>query len=73
MATEGIIVTVEGEGKETVGAESLPAAIFADGEGSRATAVMEDEGLMVIIEIVLDATQKLVRKIAVFGEILMVF
>ena len=43
---------MEGEGQETIGAEGLPAAIFANSEGSRAAAIVEDKSLAVVGEIV---------------------
>lgn len=48
VATQGIIVGMESEGEITLGAEGLPAAVFADGERGGTAAVMENEGLVVI-------------------------
>ena len=64
---------MESERKETVGAEGLPAAVFADGEWSGAAAVMEDEGLVVVIKVTLNRGEERVGKIAVFEKILAIF
>lgn len=50
VAEELELVSVEGEGEEAAGTESLPAAVVADGEGGGAAAVVEDDGLGVICE-----------------------
>lgn len=60
------IVGVESEGQKTMRTESLPAAFFADSEGGGATAVMEDQSLLVVFEITGDGLQKLIRKIPIF-------
>ena len=42
---------MESEGKKAIFTESLPAAIFANSKGSRATTVVVNQGLMLMIEI----------------------
>ena len=51
VADEGVGVGVEGEGEVAVGTEGLPAAVITEGERGRAAAVMEDEGLVVLGEV----------------------
>lgn len=41
VANQPIGVTMKGEWKKTVGAESLVATVFADGEWGRTAAIME--------------------------------
>ena len=68
VAEEGVGVGVESEGKEAVGAEGLPAAFFAKGEGGGTAAVVVDEGLVALGEVLLDSGKKSVGEVAVFGE-----
>ena len=56
-----------------MGASGLPATVVADGEGGRAAAVVKDEGLMMIFEVMLDVFEELIGKVAVFGEICAIF
>lgn len=55
VANEGIRVRMEREGQETIGAKSLPTAVFADGHGSRAATVVIDEGLVAIFKVFLNS------------------
>jgi len=68
VAEERVRVGVEGEGEETVGAEGLPAAFFAESERGGAAAVVIDEGLVAVLEVLLDGGKKRVGEVAVFGE-----
>ena len=51
VTTEAESVGVESQGEETVGAESLPAARFTEGERGGAAAVVENQGLVVVFEV----------------------
>lgn len=42
---------MESEGKKAIFTESLPAAFFANSKGSRATTVVVNQGLVLMIEI----------------------
>ena len=68
VTEEGVRVGVEGEGEEAVGTEGLPATVFADGYGGGTAAVVVDEGLVAVLEILVDGGEKRVGEVAVFGE-----
>lgn len=53
MTTESIRVGMEGHGQETVRAEGLPTAVFANSNRGGAAAIMKNESLMLILNIVL--------------------
>ncbi len=57
MTVESISVGMEGHGKIAVGAKSLPAAVFTDGERRRAATIMKDESLMFSLNIIGDVCQ----------------
>ncbi len=57
VTKELVAVGVQGERKITIGAESLPATFFANSEGRRATSVMENESLVLILEVFFDVCQ----------------
>lgn len=59
---------MESEGKETVGAEGLPATFFAESEGRGAAAVVIDESLVAVLEILCDGGEEGVGEVAIFGE-----
>ncbi len=73
VATEDVVVGVEGEREVAIGAEGLPTAFFADGERGRAAAIVEDEGLMTEFEVVLDGSEEGVGKITVADEVGAIF
>ena len=73
VATQSIVVGMEGEGEVTIWTEGLPTAIFANGHRSRTTTIMKNKGLMFILNIILYFRQEKVGKIAIFGEIGAVF
>ena len=68
VAEELVTVGVESEGEETVGAEGLPAAVFAKGEWGGAAAVVVNEGLVAGGEVFFDVSEERVGEVAVFGE-----
>lgn len=68
VADEGISVGVESEGEIAMRAESLPTAVSTESERGGATAVVEDESLMVLGEVTLDGGEKRLGEIAVFDE-----
>lgn len=68
MAEELVGVGVEGERKEAVGTEGLPAAFFTESEGGGAAAVVVDEGLVTVLKVFRDGGEKGVGEVAVFGE-----
>ena len=73
VAAEGVIVAMESEREETVRAEGLPATSFAERDRGGAAAIMEDQGLVVMGEVIFDALEKGVGKIAITSEILAIF
>jgi len=73
VATQSIVVGVESEGEVTIWTKGLPAAILANGHRGRTTTIMENKGLMFILNIILYFCQEKVGKIAIFGEIGTVF
>ena len=58
MADELVVVAVESEWKITTWTKRLPATFFTDSKRRGAATVMEDEGLVVIVEIMFDVLQK---------------
>lgn len=70
VADERIRVGVESQRKETVGAEGLPAAVFADGHGGGTTAIVVDESLVAKVKVFFDGGKERVGEVAVFSKIL---
>lgn len=68
VADEGVGVGVEGEGEVAVGAEGLPATMITEGERSGAAAVVEDESLVVLGEVVFKGGEQGLGEIAVLQE-----
>lgn len=56
-----------------MGTEGLPAAIFANSERGGTATVVKNESLVVIFKVFADGGKKLIREIAIFGEILTIF
>ena len=73
MADEGVVVGVEVEGEEAVGAECLPTAMVADGEWGGTATVVEYHGLGFGGEGVLDGGEELVGEETVFFEVGAIF
>lgn len=73
VANELEIVVMQSEGKKTMRASGLPATMVTDGERGGATAVVKDEDLVMVFEVVLDVFEELIGKIAIFGEICAIF
>ena len=70
VAFEFVGVGVESEREKTIGAEDFGAARFTDSEGTRAAAIMKNQSLASVFEVVFDGVKKCGAKIAVFGEII---
>lgn len=51
VADQLIRIRMESEGKKAIFTESLPATIFTNSKGSRATTVVVNQGLVLMIEI----------------------
>ena len=68
MTEELIAVGVESERQEAVGAEGLPAAFFAKSKGGGTAAVVIDEGLAAVFEVLFDSGDELVSEIVIFSE-----
>ena len=51
----------------------MPAAVFTESERGGTAAIMKNQGLMVIFEILLDIFEQNIGKIAIFGEIGAIF
>ena len=54
VANQLIGVTMKSEWKKAVGAEDLVSTVFAECERSRAAAIMEKQGLLVLFKIIFD-------------------
>ena len=68
VADEGVGVGVEGEGEVAVGAEGLPATMITEGERGGSAAVVEDEGLVVLGEVVFKGGEQGLGEMAVLQE-----
>ena len=66
MTDELVSVGMESEGEITGGAESLPTTPFTEGEWGGTTAIMKDESLVVLCEILSNIFKELIRKVATF-------
>lgn len=51
---ESIAISMQSHGEVTIRAEGLPTAVFAEGERGRTAAIMKNQGLMMVFEILLD-------------------
>lgn len=72
VAFEFVGVGVESEREKTIGTEDFGAARFTDSEGARTAAIMKNQSLVAVLEVVFDGVKKCGAKIAVFGEIITV-
>ncbi len=73
VTSKGIAIGMQGHRQITIGAKGLPAAIFTESERRGAAAVMENQSLVVIFEILADILEQEIRKIAIFGKISTIF
>ena len=66
VADEFVVIGVEGERKEASWTEGLPAATFANCQRCGAATIVENEGLVVVVEIGFYRREEYVGEIAVF-------
>ena len=60
---------MESEREEAVGAECLPAAVFADGHRGGAAAVVVDESLVAVVEVLFDCCEESVGEVVIFSKV----
>lgn len=70
---EAVAVGVEDEGEMAVITEGLPTALFADGEGGGAAAIMKNQGLVAVLEVFGDGGEEGSAEITVLGELIAIF
>lgn len=73
VTVQGIGVGVEGHGQVAIWAEGLPAAFLAEGERGRTAAIVEDEGLVLVLEVTFDVGEEGGGEIVILGELVALF